>query len=207
MLPVASPLFLLVPDSSKKRVLHPGRITAFVEGVYIAQMDEPLLLAEGAEVIAFHTMGAKFMQQGACVVAQSAEEEPPAAICSVAFKLVGEAISAEQRQIYRVSMPLANIKARIGKEVNCHIVDISSEGCAAMTRQEHKIGSTVPINFVYEGQSVVADARVQTAKAMGDGRYRYGFFIADKKSPARKALTAICMLVQRQQLKRLSGAA
>lgn len=126
---------------------------------------------------------------------------------AVALKLVGEPASAEQRQIYRVSVPTADIRARIDREVNCHVVDVSSEGFAAVTRQEYKIGSTVKASFNFEGNDVQADARVQTMKRRSDGKYRYGFFVAEKKSPARKALAAISIAMQRQQLKRLAGAA
>jgi hypothetical protein len=151
------------------------------------------------------------MQQGGVVVAQDETGTGPAeqmgGDAGVAFKLVGEAVSAEQRQLYRVSVPLADIRARVGTELNCHVVDISPEGFAAITRQQYVIGATVQIHFIYQGETVLAQARVQTARPTNDGRYRYGFFIGDRISPARRALSQISMAVQRQQLRRLAGAA
>jgi hypothetical protein len=222
MVAVGTPVFLLLPDASIKRVLHPGKVIQFTEGIYVAQFGGLPLPAEGTEVVAFYTKGNKFVQHRAIVTGRPEIGECTggcAGECTgesadrdgepvkLAFRLIGEAISAEQRQIYRVTLPLANIKARIGNETDCHIVDISQEGCAAIARQEYKLGSAVKISFSYEGHEVSADARVQTVKTHGNGKYRYGLLIPDKKSPARKALLAISMAVQRQQLKRMAGAA
>jgi hypothetical protein len=210
MLAIGTPIFLLVPDSTKKRILHPGKVIETMEGVWIAQLDETLSLPVGTEVVAFHTVGTKFMQQVGIVVVQNEpgqQAQSPVEDLRVTFKLVGEAVSAEQRQLYRVSVALANIRARIGAELDCHIVDISPEGCGAITRQQYVVGSSVQIHFIYQAETVLAQARVQTVRPLGDGRYRYGFRIGDKISPARRALTAISMAVQRQQLRRMSGAA
>jgi hypothetical protein len=203
MLANGTPLFLLVPDSGKKRILHPGKVIGLTDGVFLAQFDNKLTLEEGTEVVAFHTERNKFLQQGAQIVTQTQPTEYP----GVAFRLTGEPTSAEQRQIYRVSTTLADITARIGKEANCQIVDVSSEGCAAVTRNEYAIGSAVSVSFTYDCHNVSADARVQTVKVLSPGSYRYGFYVPDKKSPARKALTAIVTAVQREQLKRISRAA
>ena len=207
MLTVGTLIFLLTPDSTKKRILKPGKVIESVKGVIIAQMDETLALEDGCEVVAFFKVGNKFMQQGAVLLTPADQAELPPGSPKIAFRLIGEAISAEKRQLYRVSVPLANIRARIGTELACQIVDISPEGCAAITRQKYVLGSTVQIHFIHEGESVLAQARVQTFKTLSDGSYRYGFHIGDKISPARRALNAIGMLVQRQQLKRMAGAA
>jgi hypothetical protein len=207
MLTVGTLIFLLTPDSSKKRILKPGKVIESANGTIIVQMDEAITLEDGCEVIAFFKTGNKFVQQGAVVLTAPEQNALPPGGSPIAFKLIGEAISAEKRQLYRVSVPLSNIRARIGTELACQIVDISPEGCAAITRQKYVIGSTVQIHFIHEGESVLAQARVQTCKTLSDGSYRYGFYIGDKISPARRALNAISMMVQRRQLKRLAGAA
>jgi hypothetical protein len=84
---------------------------------------------------------------------------------------------------------------------------VSSEGFAAITRREYAIGSTIRVEFSFQAQTVCTNARVQTLKLRPDGKFRYGFYVAEKGSPARKALSAISLAVQRQQLKRLSGTA
>jgi hypothetical protein len=207
MLTVGTPIFLLVPDSSKKRILRPGKIVESAQGLLVAHSEDNLSIQEGCEVIVFFNAGGKFMQQAALVVAPDQQPAPPAQPPALTFKFIGEAVSAEKRQLYRVSVPLANIRARIGTELACHIVDISPEGCAAITKQRYVIGSTIQIHFIHEGESVLAQARVQTMKTLSEGTYRYGFHIGDKISPARRALNAISMMVQRQQLRRLAGAA
>ena len=203
MLAVGTPLFLLVPDSSKTRVLHSGKVVGLDGGIFVVQLDEPMPLAEGTDVVAFACVRNKFMQQGAVVVGAQGD----AAIENgLTLTLVGEAVSAESRQTYRVSVAVANFKAAIGKETDCQVVDVSPEGFAAIAKAEHRIGSNVQVNFSVEGQTVSAAARVQTVKTRDDGKFRYGFLIAQKGTPARKALQAISAAIQRQQLKRLSAA-
>jgi hypothetical protein len=200
---VGTPLFLLVPDSSRKRILHPGKVVRCEEGAIIAQIEEAMTVAEGMEVVVFCSVRGKFMQQGATVIAQG----EPAIKGGFAFKLVGEAVSAESRQTYRVSVAVANVKAQIGKEKDCLIVDVSPEGFAVITRSEDTLGSSVQVNFCYEGQTVSTPARVQTVQTRADGKFHCGLLVIEKGSSARKALAQISGAMQRQQLKRLSAAA
>jgi hypothetical protein len=116
MVSVGAPVFLLVPGSShKKRVLVPGTVNSVNGGVVTASFEqEPPTLEGGADVVIFYNRATKFMQQGAKIV----PSEGAAAQATLAFQFVGEAVSAEQRQIYRVCTPLAGIKARVGPETN-----------------------------------------------------------------------------------------
>jgi hypothetical protein len=204
MLANETQIYLLIPSSGKEKTLYPAKITGREAGTILAKFDEPLGLSPGLEiVIFFHTDAGKFVQQGAQIVAS-----PETAQSSdFAFKTTSEPISAERRQIYRVSTALCHITATIGQEKNCQVVDVSSEGCAVVTGQELAIGSTVKITFGGQAPAVCADARVQTVKQLSPTRFRYGLYVPDKKSPARKALAAVAMEVQREQLKRISGAA
>jgi hypothetical protein len=225
---VGNSLFLLLPESAQKRVLHPGKVVELQSAAIVCEFQRKLDLPPGTEILVFFSgTNGRFMQQGALVIApetspetsaapaiekQPAAAEQPAtapAPCNptVTFELVGEAVSAEKRQTYRVSIPLANIKGQVGSEADCHVVDVSPLGCAVVTRREYKIGSTVQVQFACEGHSVAAEMRVQTMKPTPEGRFRYGFFVAEKTSPARKTLMAMSMSIQRQQLKRMSGAA
>lgn len=203
MFATGSEFFLLLPNATPKRVLHPGRIVSCAGGVFCAELSETLALGEGREVLVFAMVRNKFMQQGAAVVAN----EETAAPNTLRFTLVGEPVSAESRQTYRVSVALADLLAVVGKEKDCQVVDVSSEGFAVIAKSAFEMGASVKVSFTAEGQTVDGLARVQTVKMRNDGKFRYGFLIADRLSPARKALNAISMAVQRQQLKRLSAAA
>jgi hypothetical protein len=220
MLSLGTPIFLLVPDWSNKRILHPGEVIECRPGVFVSKLDESLSLPDGTDVMAFfHSADGRFMKQNAVVVvpnetrdhngktAPKTPAEIPLKSPLVVFRLLGEVMSAQKRKLYRVSVRQSNIRARIDTESNCHIVDISPEGCAAVTAQAYKIGSMVRIHFIFEGETVLAHGRVQTMRILGEGSYRHGFLIGDKISPARKALTALTMAVQRRQLRRLAGAA
>lgn len=202
MLADGTPFFLLIPDSFKERVLLPGKVIRHDGSTLITELEEPMPLEEGAEVVAFATVRNKFMQQGAVVVAQC---NPPT-VNTLIFKLVGDAVSAENRQTFRVSVAGANVKATIGQESDCLLCDVSPEGFAAITRSELKIGASIKVSFTFDGQSVSTLARVQTVRIRADGKYRYGFLIAEKVNPARKSLGVISASIQRQQLKRLAAA-
>ncbi len=123
------------------------------------------------------------------------------------FKRSSEAVSAEQRQTFRVSVALSDIRAQIGNQKSCHIIDFSPEGFAAIASPGFSLGSMQKIHLTYDKQTITADARVQTIKVMPTGKVRYGFLVPNSNPTARNTLQKISITFQRTQLKRLAGAA
>ncbi len=206
MLGVGTATFLLIPNGSNKRVLYPGKVVESEAIQFAAEFDEAInskLPVVGAEVIAYGELRGKFYQQGAIIFEIRASDARPV----IVFDRVGDAVSAEQRQTFRVSVALSGIVANIGDERNCQVVDLSPEGLGVVSGRELKLGSLIPVSMMVEGQPIANAARVQTAIKRPDGKFRYGLLIPDKKSPARKALERASSSFQRQQLRRLSGAA
>ncbi|MBV8780974.1 MAG: PilZ domain-containing protein [Phycisphaerae bacterium] len=196
-------MMLLLPSNSNRRVLHPGLVLESDDKRVVCQFEEPIAPVEGSDVIAFGLVKEKFFQQSVRVKSYLPSNGSPI----IEFQRTGDPVSAEQRQTYRASVTIANIRAKVGNEPNCLIVDISGEGFGAIATAEYKLGSVVQVLFSVEDQTVNTAVRVQTARQRADGKYRYGFLVAEKNNPARKALNLISLMMQRRQLKRLSGAA
>lgn len=196
-------MYLLVPDASNKRVLRAGTVVGSTRQIFVAEMEESIDVPVGKDVNAFGDVRGKFYQQGA-VVTELRQIEPRSII---AFKRVGEPVSAENRQTFRVCVVAAGIVWRIGEEAKCQVVDICAEGFAAITVKSYELGSLVPVVLSHGGQFVSTPMRVQTVKQRPGGKFRYGFYAPDNKSPARKVLEQVSAMIQRQHLRRIAGAA
>jgi hypothetical protein len=203
MLMAGTDMFLLIPDRSNERVLHRGKVLESSAEAFVAQFEEQICPEVDSDVNAYGDVRGKFFQQGAKVTEIRIVSPQPV----IAFTRCGDPVSAENRQTFRVSTIAAGITAKVGKEKNCAIVDISPEGFGAVVKGELKVGSLVPVEFQYQGNVVNTPSRVQTVKIRPDGSVRYGFLAPERHSPARKALQLITTSLQREQLRRLSGAA
>jgi hypothetical protein len=203
MLRTGTAMFLLIPGKSPERVLHPGKVTESDGASFVAEFAAPLHLIPALDVNTFTEVNGKFMQQGAVVV--DVRCTSPAPIAS--FRRVGDPVSAEARQTYRISTVMEGIVALIGNEELCRVVDVSPEGFAGVIGRDYQLGSLTAVTLNYEGRTFSAVARVQAIKGLPDGRLRYGFYISDKKSAARKILEQVGASIQRTQLRRLAGAA
>lgn len=203
MLATGTPMYLLIPSASNERILHPGKVLAANAQTFEAEFDEAVAPEVGADTVAFGEVRGKFMQQGARVT----EVRSDGGKLSFVFQRIGEAVSAEQRQTYRVSSVTTGIVARIGKEERCAVVDISPEGFGAILRQKPEVGSLVNVLLRFWSEDLSDSFRVQTVQTRPDGKFRCGFLAVEKNSPSRRALQKISMTLQRAQLSRLSGAA
>lgn len=203
MFEVDSAMFLLLQVSAKDRVLQAGKVILSNADEVTVEFGEPVTLVAGADMIAMGETNGRLFQQGIRVKEFNADGPK----ITAAFRRMGEIVSAEQRQMFRVSVATAGMEARIGNEKNCQVVDLSPEGFGAILDSELKVGSLVQVSIDYEGKTLfTASARVQTCKLRPDKTFRHGFLVPDAKSPARKAMQQLSSLLQRQQLRRLAGA-
>jgi len=204
MLECGTPMYLLLNTDGKERVLRLGKVITTSPAAFTAEFEETVPCAVGTDMIVFAESRGRFFQQGVSV-AQIQQADTKVVID---FARVGDVVSAEQRQTFRVSVVTTGMVAVVDKEAGCHVVDLSPEGFGAIVEKSLALGSVVPISVTYEGKvAFIASARVQTIKILPDGSRRYGFLVPDKKSPARKAMQDISSTLQRAQLRRLSGAA
>ena len=197
---VDSIIYLLAPtDESYERVLHPGRVVRAGDDSIVAEFVKVTLPAPGSVANLFFDGAGKFLQQNAVVVA-APDIEPNRG--RAAFKLVGDAMLANERAVYRVSTVFANIVASVDGEIGCDVLDISPDGLATVTRRAHALGTAIRVMIEYEGHHLEGRAAVQTIKPLGNSRFRCGLTAPTTDSRMRSTLEKMTAHAQRAQLRR-----
>ncbi len=199
-------MFLSFPSEKGQRVLHPAKVTAVTDAVITAAFEEPgVKLQPGDDAMVFFERQGTFMQQPGRIELVACDQPQPA----IAFRLEGQAASAESRQCYRVGTVLTDFNVELNKERDCKVVDVSVDGCAVLSAKSYSTGQAVTMQFVHEGKSYSGQARVQSVREMAPGRFRYGLLcVRDPRNPAdlSKGLRQVTMTMQRLQARRLRGA-
>lgn len=230
MLAIDAGIFLRMPLESDKRILHPAVIKECREKVFTVEVDEPLKLEAGDEILVYYEIKREFMQQPARVDAvlmsdpeaepddESAgdaegesdrEAETPVKMM-IGFETTGDPVSAESRQCYRVSTALAGLTTQLGNETGCQLLDVSASGFSVISSARHKLGSIVPAVLHHDGRTYKGKACVQSIRELEPDRIRYGLYCVENRSitgDLQKGMQTISMAVQRQQLRRLAGSA
>jgi len=127
----------------------------------------------------------------------------------VGIRPIGDPVSAEGRQCYRVSTLIANLTATLGKKENCQLADVSTTGFSIISSESFSIGNQVPVELRYEQERFPGIGCIQSIKEIGPNRYRYGMHCVESKktgSDLTRGLQHISMAVQRIQLKRRAAA-
>ncbi len=198
-----SDLFVQLPSESNERILHGGVVQGVEDGVIRFQPNDRLALEPGQDIRIYFERQREFMQQPAKV--EAALDDADAGV--LAIRPEGEAVSAENRQCYRVSTIFANLSIDLAGET-CSLTDVSVQGFSLISTKPYKQGQTLPIRLLHEGQVYEGNAQVQSIKDLG-GKTRYGLLCAGKATgPASlpKGLQQVSMSIQRMQLRRRAGA-
>ena len=203
MFKTTAPAFLAVPNPQNKRVLVEGRTTAVEPAAVSIEFEHIAGLPPGEDVTLFAEVRGKFFQQGAKVGAETFENGHT----TVAFELVGEPVSAEQRGSYRTSAVTLNVPIGVDRLAGCLLADVSPEGVGVITPKPLTVGAMVDVVLEVEPFRVTEKMKVQTAKLLPSGKMRFGLFVPGRGSPSRNTLQKLASHLQRVQLKRLSGAA
>jgi len=196
-------------SSSKKRELHPLAVLARQGNSWTVRCLEPgLMIDEESDIRIYYDLHRQFMQQPARVRVIRDDEESDTVEFEI--KLQGKPVSAESRQCFRVVTVLADRWMKFGEEDRCQIVDISATGCAVISRQDLKGSQTIGASIEYRDKTYQGTLCVQSKSVLSSGRIRYGLHCTDGKkqdSNLLMALQIISMEIQREQLRRLAGAA
>ncbi len=231
MLTPGAVVFVNFPEESKQRVLHAARVIQNNSNGLVLQSDEAGLgFAPDRVFRLYFELKLKFVQQAARVEALLGEGElpggspgTPATVSASAVsnakgpqgptfivKTLGEPVSAEGRECYRVSTLMSGLKADLGDEKHGTLADVSVSGFSIIASQPHAAGEVLSVTLHHEGKTFVGDGAIQSIKPLSDGRLRFGLLCADsdgKRTPLKQGLQQISVAVQRQQLKRLAGVA
>ena len=213
--------YVQIPNQSGKRILHPATVVEHEDSKYTAEVEvsSPSLEA-GNDIIIFFELKKEFMQQSGRIDMIKPSDAPADDSVdnssqtnrfqgtAIGFQLVGEPVSAENRQCYRVSTVMVDLTATLEGEANCHLLDISSSGFSLLSLREHAYGSLVEVTLEYGQNMYSGQARIQNIIEHPRGVFRYGLYgIEDKKvdSELTKGRQVISMDIQRLQLRRRTG--
>ena len=144
------------------------------------------------------------MQQSA----RALEVETEDGWLTIDLERVGEAVSAEGREYYRVPCVTADITTRLADEEGCPLLDIGAMGFAVNSHAEHAVGDSVEVAVGYGDEDYAGTVCVQSVRGIGRGRTRYGMrYLDDERVAAslKRGLMKISLEVERQLLRNMSG--
>ena len=195
---------LKLTDGSAEQSLRPGRIVRSVNGHYTAELEESDFVAEvGDEAKVYYALKRAFVQQTLLIETVTITEN-----AWVDFQLLGEPVSAENRQCYRVSMLVSNLSVKVGPEEYCRLLDISASGFSVTAAADYREGQVVEATLRYEDGEFSGRARIQRVRPWTLGRKRYGLHHLTKREGGgelHKGMKHICMAVQGRYVRALAG--
>ena len=207
MLKEGSPVYLGLDDPSGGRVLHPGIIAEIVQDrctIEFENSELPIKTGDGY-LIYYHEFQ-EFAQRRVEVEEQS--ETGP--LSRVVMKFIGDAISADTRQEYRVSAINAGLTVTLDTEEGCTIQEISMSGLGLVSDRKYSIGQILNVTLHSEDECFGGRAVVEWTRQLDGDRTQYGLrglFDAKGSDTLRIGLMRFTRAVHRQNLQRVSGAA
>ncbi len=196
-------IFLSIPDESVMLILHPAQVVACNHDVYTAVVEEDdVLLEPEQEIFLYFEISRSFMKQSARIK----EVAPEDAKRLIRFTTIGNAVSSEKREVYRVPIQFRELTASIGGEKNCRLQDVSETGFSVIAYLDINIGEVTQATLRYEDEAFSGRACLQSVKQLDGKGKRYGFYCIDKQlSPGSlpRGLHLISLAVQREHLRGL----
>jgi hypothetical protein len=202
-----SPVYLGLDDPSGGRVLHPGIIAEIVQDrctIEFENSELPIRTGDGC-LIYYHEFQ-EFVQRPVKVEEQS--ETGP--LSRVVMKFIGNSISADSRQEYRVSAINAGLTVTLGTEEGCTIQEISMSGLGLVSDRKYSTGQILNVTLHFEDEDFSGRMVIEWIRQLGGDRTQYGLcglFDAERSDTLRIGLMRFTRAVQRQNLQRVSGAA
>ncbi len=201
-------IYVQFPGNAGKRLLHPCTVTQ-VSGsdtLTVLPEDQTLTFSTEQEFLVYFEIQRRFMQQPAKVEALLDIDSGTV----VALKTIGDPVSAESRQCYRVSTVISDLFTTFDGLERCSLRDVSVTGFAVTSPKRYKIGQIIDAELRFEGKHYTGQTSVQSVCTMLDGQTRYGVNCIKAAAGPKtliKGMQSISMAVQRQQLSRLAGGA
>lgn len=205
MLSVGDGFYVQVSDGKCAGVLHPASLLGeFDDGFEGALEEAQFRLIPDQRLVLFYEIDSVFLKQAARVVAVVKNEGKP----TFRFLTLGEPLSAERRQLFRVSAVMSDMTVALGEEANCPLLDVNAAGFSAIARPGRTFGDTITASLPFKKSIHTGTVLIQSVRDLGGGRIRYGLSRADDrgtKSGLRRILQQVTMSVQRAHLKRMAG--
>ena len=189
------------PDS-ESRVLLEGRVKLVGDDCIACEFNlQGAAVVEEQELLVYFEERRKFMQQSVRVTAVRPEEE----FTVVAFEFLGEPVSAENRECFRVSAVMSDLSAMVGETTGCPVLDVSATGFAVSTTTVYEIGDVVSVVLDFAGEQLAGTASVESISRLEKGQIRYGMNCKPEGDSLQEFVNGVCLTIQREQLRRLAG--
>jgi hypothetical protein len=200
-----SSVYLERDDPSGGRVLRPGTIAAIAQDrCTIGFENSELSIKIGDGCLIYYHEFQEFVQRRVRVEEQS--ETGP--VLRVGMKFIGDAVSADTRQEYRVSAINAGLTATLDSEEGCTIQEISMSGLGLVSDRKYSIGQILNVTLRFEVEDYSGQMVIEWVRQLDDDRAQYGlrgFFDAKGGDMLRIGLMRFTRAVHRQNLQRVSG--
>lgn len=205
MIKTGSDILFQEPNCETRRLRRSVVVDTDGERFSVQFAANPFVFEVDQEVLMYFNGKGEFMQQVGCVVEVEAQEfEGPEA---TVFTLdpVGDPISAESRQFYRVSTISADLRASLGEEHDLDVQDLSATGFAVIAAGAYSLGETLPVQIAHAGVQCHGTSAIQSIREFEPGRIRYGMRALEDDPHTGEflhTLQGISLAVQREQLQR-----
>lgn len=214
--------FIQIFDDSGEKTLHPAKIVKVGEECFTAASTHAAQdLMAGSEGLIFFECDGEFVQQSiridAVMPEGSQSEYDTSFVCELTekdysiafgFQTIGEPVSAESRQTFRVSTVMANVSANLGDEYGCKVLDVSATGFSLLADQLHEHSTIIEVTLEYDRTQYCGEVRIQNIGQHHTGQYRYGLHLIEEAGGSKDledGLRHIGMNIQRLQLRRMTG--
>ena len=217
MFKIGDDILFQEPAVNGRRLRRSVVVATAEDAISVRFVGKPFEFAVDQEALMYFTPKREFMQQIGRITAievadtpvnpEEAEVEDRGPI--FVLEPIGDPISAESRQYYRVSTISARIEARFGEGAKLQVQDLSATGFAVLSDERFSIGQLVDVAIRHEDESCHGKVSIQSLRELESGKLRYGLRAIEEDPHARnflKTLHQISLAVQRDQLARTGNA-
>lgn len=209
MIKPGSDVLFQEPDCNVRRLRRSVAVAVEDDLVRVQFVAEPFAFEVDQDVLLYFNGKREFLQQvGRVAAVETSEEEGEESRPIFAIEPVGDAVSAESREHYRVSTISAGLEAELGSESALPVQDLSATGLAIVAAEAYTLGDQVEVSIQYGEDCCHGKAAVQSVRELGPGRTRYGLRALEEDAHTPEFLEVLrkmSLAVQREQLQR-SGA-
>ena len=193
------------PDCDTRRLRRSVVVDTDGESFSVRFAGEAFDFELDQEVLLYFNGKREFLQQVGRLVAIEEQELEGEEARIFTFEPIGDAISAESRQFYRVSTLNADLRASVAGETELAVQDLSATGFAVIAAGDYCLGQTVEVRIKHQELQCHGTASIQSIREFGPGRIRYGMRAIEEDPHTGvflQTLQGISLAVQREQLQR-----
>lgn len=197
-------LHILDPAKPDRRELISGSVVAAEAAGTVAEFpDARLSLRADQDILVFYEQRRKFMQQSARVLAAADGDAGP----RFTLELVGDPVSAESREHYRVSTAAGEYYVAVDGREDCRMVDVSITGFAALTDKPHEVGEEIEASLSLDDRRWRGAMVIQSVRDLGRPGIRCGLRVrgGDSGGSLADGVRALALQAEREMLRRISG--